>query len=187
MYESDKKLAERIASRQATACEELIQLHQASLFRFSCHLAGDAGLAEELVVEVFATAWEKMASYDGRSSLLTWLCRIAYRRFLDSRKRHQRANCLHERIALESVDSTGVTPCVELTKLEDSILVWKAVALLDPKLRVAVLLHYRDGMSFLEIANILESPIGTIKWRISEALGQLRLQLAGGLNHHGIE
>src|SRR5436305_14025797 len=79
------------------ACAELVRAHYPAVYRFLVHLTRDVHQAEDLTQEAFAAAWEKIATFQGRAALATWLHRIAYTKFIDARRAAQRAAGLRER------------------------------------------------------------------------------------------
>src|SRR5215207_6055065 len=86
----DERLLADIRAGRREACAALIQAHYQGIYRFLLHLTRDVALAEDLTQETFATVWEKLHLFAGRSSLSTWLHRIAYGKFVDVRRRTQR-------------------------------------------------------------------------------------------------
>ena len=65
-----------------------------SIYCFMAYLTGDTSLAEDLTQEAFASAWAKIGQYKGDASLGTWLHRIAYHKFIDSKRRSDRQRAL---------------------------------------------------------------------------------------------
>jgi RNA polymerase sigma-70 factor (ECF subfamily) len=154
------------------------------VYRFLAYLTLDAGLAEELTQETFAAAWAGVDSYKGRASLGTWLHRIAYRKFIDAKRGLERDRHLKDRLkeyAREALDGDVSDPFRRLAADEDRRLVYEAMLRLESSEYLVVLLHYIEGLSFREIAGVLDEPVGTVKWRTSRALKRLRQYLTGGV------
>ncbi len=76
--ESEAELLRRIRAGDRRACAECIDLHSPGVYRLALRLMGNPQDAEEVVQETFLSAFENIARFDGRSSLRTWLYRIAY-------------------------------------------------------------------------------------------------------------
>ena len=80
------------------ACAELIRVHYQKVYRFLVHLTGDVHRAEDLTQETFVSAWEKIATFQGRATLATWLHRIAYTKFIDGQRSQRRTTGMLERL-----------------------------------------------------------------------------------------
>ncbi|HET6881797.1 MAG TPA: RNA polymerase sigma factor [Pirellulales bacterium] len=177
---TDKLLAKRIVAGDRDACETFIRRHYAPIYRLLVRLCRDADLAEDLTQETFAAAWGNVATYAGASSLATWLHRIAYRKFLDWR-RARRSLAIADR-DLDEVASSGAGPVEAAVLDEESCLLRRAIDRLPPAERDVLVLHYLQGLSYREMACVLDEPCGTVKWRTSLALNNLRDQLKGQLD-----
>ena len=154
--------------------------HYRSIYRFAVYLSGDASLAEDLTQETFASAWANIGRYKRRASLGTWLHRIAYHKFIDwQRKREHQSGLTAGLMEMGQDARTSSNPLHELTKDEHVRLLYEAMHRLDASEYVAIVLHYVQSLSFREMAGVLDEPVGTIKWRTSQALKRLRAFLTG--------
>ena len=81
---TDRELLDGIRAGRRDDCAGLIHDHYQAIYRFLLHLTRGAAEAEDLTQETFATVWEKIGSFAGRSTLRTWLHRIAYGKFVDA-------------------------------------------------------------------------------------------------------
>jgi RNA polymerase sigma-70 factor (ECF subfamily) len=156
----------------------VIDAYYGSVYRFLLFLSRDAHLAEDLTQEVFASAWRGIAGFRGKSSIRTWLHRIAYHAFLDAQRRCERDKAAVG--ALRGGDRgpaedplSGIVAGETLSQLS------RAMKELDVEERMTLLLHYSDGLSYREMAEVLGRPDGTLKWITSRALEKLRTLLAG--------
>src|SRR5262249_9183687 len=136
----------------------------------------DAHQAEDLTQETFAAAWEKIASFQGRSALSTWLHRIAYTKFIDAQRARRRAAGALERLARPSPSPPD--PFAPVIAVAEARRRDRALHGLDAPERSVLVLHYLQGMSYREMAAVLDEPAGTVKWRTAEALSRLRAVLA---------
>ncbi len=176
---SEKLLIGRIVSGDHEACVELIRLHHAPIYRLLVRLCHDAHLAEDLTQETFAAAWAAMDRFKGSSSLGSWLHRIAYRKFVDAHRRRQCSFGYDRTEPSDQVCSADSKPLEAMLAQEEDREVHRALARLDPARRAAIVLHYLQGLSYREMAEVLEEPVGTVKGRVSEALAKLRTLLEG--------
>ena len=174
------RLIEAARSGDASACQELIHGNYARVYSFLAHLTGDAHLAEDLTQETFAAAWRGISTFAGRAKFSTWLCSIAWRKFVDSK----RGNRLHtESFAEFAVSAGGPGPLEIAVGNETTARLWRATRMLEDAERIVIVLHYFQGMSLRETAEVLDAPLGTVKWRTNRALGMLRGFLNNGGEH----
>jgi RNA polymerase sigma-70 factor (ECF subfamily) len=164
------------------ACAELVRLYHQAVYRFLVHLARDVHWAEDLIQETFAAAWQRLATFQGRSSLSTWLHRIAYTKFVDARRAERRAAAVRE-----LCDRPKVPPADPLDMIiadEESQWLYQCLHRLDVPERTLLVLHYLQGLSYREMATVLDEPAGTVKWRTHEALSRLRALLSNEVVNH---
>lgn len=181
-HRTERLLVRRILAGERAACEELVRLHHAPIYRLLVRLCRDADLAEDLTQEAFAAAWAGIGTFSGASSLATWLHRIAYRRFIDSYRRRRPLATLDENLA-EKADTNSADPLQGLLADEESRRLYDALAQLDPPDRDILVLHYLQGLTFRQMAEVLDEPGGTVKWRTSQALAKLRVILDNEKEH----
>jgi RNA polymerase sigma-70 factor, ECF subfamily len=170
----------RAGHREAYAA--LVRGHYQAIYRFLVHLTRDAHRAEDLTQETFVAAWERVDTFQGRSSPATWLHRIAYTRFIDDQRAKNRAASLHE-----SVTTTPFMPADPLetaTARDEARRLYAALDELDAADRTRLVLHYLQGLSYREMASVLDEPSGTTKWRTREALNCLRILMANEVPDH---
>jgi RNA polymerase sigma-70 factor (ECF subfamily) len=147
-------------------------------------MLSDADEAQEVVLEVFAAAWDRVASLgDEHDALLPWLLRIARNRAIDRLRRRRRA-----RLKLERAESYGELPPdrVSASEVDEAARpgwhvhesVHAAIEGLPPEQREAVRLAYFQGLTHSEIARRLGIPMGTVKTRLRLAFDKLRIALA---------
>ena len=174
---SEKRLVERIAAGDQAACAEFVRAHHARIFRLLFHLSGDAHWAEDLTQETFTAAWMKIGTFNGSSTLATWLHRIAYRKFVDSYRRQRQQPDLPGDVSKDAGRSCRHGPSEEIAADEESRRLYQAIAALSQAERHVIALHYFQGLSFREVSAVLDEPAGTVKWRTSRALARLRALL----------
>ena len=139
-----------------------------------------------MVQEAFVTAYQKLGTFRRESSFKTWLLSIAWRKALDRRKSMTRwlrmtrsrdqfgeESSLAERVASPEPSHEARLSCDELQRVLRQL-----VAALPQKLRDALLMTGSSEHSYDEIAKVLEIPVGTLKWRVSEARRLLKKKLA---------
>jgi RNA polymerase sigma-70 factor, ECF subfamily len=180
---SDKALAERILAGDREACVELIRSHHAPIYRLLTHLCRDAHGAEDLAQETFAAAWAKIGTFNGSSSLGTWLHQIAYRKFIDASRRKARSAVGGPSEEIRQVASASTGPSDEASASEESERLRRAVDGLKPSERDVIVLRYFQDLSYQEAAEVTGEPAGTVRWRVRCALENLRRGLKGKEKH----
>jgi RNA polymerase sigma-70 factor (ECF subfamily) len=162
------------------ACEQAVRQHYRPIYRFLAYLSADASLAEDLTQETFIAAWANIGRYRGRASFGTWLHKIAYNKFVDSGRRLERHAALMAGLKQDNPDvQETLNPLHRLMCDERSRLLYESMRKLEPSEYITIVLHYIQGLSFRDMANVLDEPTGTIKWRTSRALKRLKKFLTG--------
>ena len=178
----EERLVSDLRAGRPEACAALVRAHYQAVYRFLVHLTRDVHQAEDLTQETFAAAWEKIATFRGRSTLATWLHRIAYTKFVDARRAQRRAAGM-----LERLPGTGPAPAGPLDAVaadDEARRLYRALGDLQGPERTLLVLHYLQGLSYREMAAVLDEPTGTVKWRTAEALNRLRAVLGEEAANH---
>jgi RNA polymerase sigma-70 factor (ECF subfamily) len=148
----------------------------APVYRFLLRLSGDSGTAEDLAQETFLAVWQGVGSFQQRSRFKTWVFGIAYRRFL--RHRDKRTIQTVELSDL-SEPSDRPDPSDMVIAAADQESIRQAVYSLPDQYRAIVCLVHFDGLTYREVAEISDVPIGTVKSRMNSAFKLLREKLGG--------
>jgi RNA polymerase sigma-70 factor (ECF subfamily) len=179
---SEERILKDIREGRRKAYEIAICRHYKPIYRFLAYLTNDAGVAEDLTQEVFSCAWADIGNYEGRASLKTWLHKIAYNKFIDSKRDLRRdVNLLNKMREITHQSQNGFSPFKRLIENERSYFLLDAIHKLESTNYTVILLHYIQGLSFQEMAEVLEEPVGTVKSRTSRALERLKSFLTGRL------
>jgi RNA polymerase sigma-70 factor (ECF subfamily) len=151
--------------------DSVYQQYGAQVYRFCFHLCGNASDAEDLTQEVFLAAYTGLDRFEGRSSVSTWLYRIALYRRQKMAARQRPETCPLEEEGDTRTASDLARASLDRTSLE------QALAELSDPLREAFLLVKVEGLKLREAAEVLGIPQGTVKSRLHEALRKLRIAL----------
>jgi RNA polymerase sigma-70 factor (ECF subfamily) len=176
--------AARAGDREAFGA--LVTRHENVVFRTALAALGRSEDAEEAAQEAFLVAWQKLPGFRGEATFRTWLLTITWRKALDRR----RVRGLWWRRTPPSVDADDANPvdalATDLPSPERSAVsrdtverVTREIRRLSPKLRDALMLAASGAHSYPEIAALLGIPLGTVKWRVSEARRLLVKRLKG--------
>lgn len=175
---AERRIFSALREGRREAYEAVIDAHYGSVYRFLVFLTREAPLAEDLTQEVFAAAWRALGGFDGRASIRTWLYRIAYNAFIDAQRRRARQAVCAEAVGQHCADDT-CDPVSELVAAEDVAHIRETLETLDADDRTVLVLHYVEGLSYREMAGVLDRPSGTVKWLTGRALDRLRQRLTG--------
>jgi RNA polymerase sigma-70 factor (ECF subfamily) len=179
---ADRQKLRQLREGRREAWEAAVSQHYKSIYRFLAYLTRDTGLAEDLTQETFASAWSGMDGYKARASFKTWLHRIAYHKFIDGRRRLRREAALLTGLEEASHDAPETSdPLARLAADERLRLLYDAVQRLKSSEHLVIVLHYIQGLSFREMSEVLEAPVGTVKWQTSRALKSLKQYLTTGV------
>ncbi|MDR3110758.1 MAG: sigma-70 family RNA polymerase sigma factor [Planctomycetaceae bacterium] len=164
----DVMLMIAVGNDDAYAFEEIVQRYQSRLFGILRHLIGDIDLAEDLTQEVFLRVYRYRKQYQPGSKFSSWIFTIANNVALNAirtKRRHPESQFAESRN--NSSDSTwsvadiiqaasSTIPARALDKLEMKEMVKLAIESLNERQRMAVLLNKFEGMSYDEIANVMQ-------------------------------
>ena len=165
---------------------DLVDRNRRAVFRAALAAVGSAAEAEDVTQETFVTAYRKLSSFRGDAAFRTWLLAIAWRKAIDRRKALNRWWRSTSSIGFANEDDASVIERLpderrsQHADLEAAALqaaVRKAIAALPRKLRDALLLAGSGEHTYQQIGEMLGSPVGTVKWRVSEARRVLRGKL----------
>jgi RNA polymerase sigma-70 factor (ECF subfamily) len=142
------------------------------MFALAASLTGNAADAEDIVQETFSGAFRGLAGFEGRASVKTWLTRILIRQAARHRRGAQRRAAAS--IPLEAAGETDSGAVCPDAPADARIDVMAAVRSLSDEHRQVILLREIQGLSYDEMAEVLEVPRGTVESRLFRARRQLR-------------
>ena len=148
-------------------------------------LGADRTTAEEITQEVMVTLWRKAALFDpGKSSLATWLYRVARNRRIDMIRRDRLAFLDTQDPVLETTDESDLDAVVDISRRGEAVRL--ALHSLPEEQLSLVRLAFFDGLSHSQISERTGLPLGTVKSRIRLGFARLRRTLeAGGVAEAG--
>jgi RNA polymerase sigma-70 factor (ECF subfamily) len=189
---ADLELVHLALAGDQQAFGQLVDRNRRAVFRAAYAALGSTEEADDVAQETFVTVFKRLHSFRGESSFRTWLLSIAWRKALTRRRRLTRwlrTAIVRERAdesidLIERVPSPGASPHEALAGDELHRTLRRLIAALPRKLRDALLLAGSGDYSYDQIAHLLDIPVGTLKWRVSEARRLLRKKLiAAGYDH----
>jgi len=167
----DSALLARVAAGDERAFELVYERYAPSLLAYAQTLLGERGPAEEALQDTFVAVWRNARTFEGRSTVRTWLFGICRRQAL-KRLRGRRPDPLPEEHALEVASDAPQPEAVVLARA-DAAAVAAALATLPPAQREVLELAFAAELSHAEIAQVLGVPVGTVKSRLFNARATL--------------
>jgi len=160
------------------AFSRLIQIHQERIYALAVRMTRNHHDAEDITQETFILAYRKLKGFRGKSSLGTWLHRIAVNLCL-SRARKKRPSELDEEMIPRIPDRenrTRIEVQAQANQLKESLA--SAVAKLPPRQRMCFLLRTQENLKYREVSRLMKCKEGTAKALYHQALGNLRKDLS---------
>jgi RNA polymerase sigma-70 factor, ECF subfamily len=172
----DQKLVVRAQRGEKTAFELLVRKYQHRVAKLVSRYVRDRAEVEDVTQETFIKAYRAINGFRGDSAFYTWLYRIAVntaKNYLESQGRRPPGTDLDaegaEALAQGEPLRDVATPERHLLTDEIAATVRRAINALPPDLRMAITLREIEGLSYEEIAEVMECPIGTVRSRIFRA------------------
>ena len=183
---ADLELAQRCGRGDPDAFEQLYRAHAGRLYTLIVRMVASAETAEDLLQEVFLTAYRKVSNFRGESSLGTWLYRMAVNHSLDYLRGRQNKMAR----TTDSIEDEGMAEPVASTPLVASAInrldLERAIRQLPDGCRTAFVLHDVEGFEHHEIATMLGISEGTSKSQVHKARMKLRGLLTGAGTAHTV-
>ncbi len=186
--DADAVLVERAKRGDVSAFEMLVVKYQRRIERLISRMVRDTDLVQDIAQETFIRAYRALPQFRGESAFYTWLYRIAVNSAKKALMELKRDPLVSESAMVSTEDgeepsrvenelSDGSTPESLLASKEIAATVNAAIESLSEDLRQAIVLREIEGLSYEEIADVMNCPIGTVRSRIFRA----RESIAGKL------
>lgn len=175
-------LIERAQKGDRVALDSLIRKHERRAYQYAFRLTSNSEEAADVVADAFVRVYSALQNFKGQSAFTTWLYRILTNCYLDLRKKEKTRQS-------SSLDSTLITAEGEVERqFEDDApsphelfergererAVQDAVGVLPDYQKAMIVMYHSESMSYEEIAEALDLPIGTVKSRLNRARLSLR-------------
>ncbi|MBT8108757.1 MAG: RNA polymerase sigma factor RpoE [Gammaproteobacteria bacterium] len=173
---SDKKLVKRVQKGDKGAFDLLVLKYQHKIVNLVMRYVRDPEIALDITQEAFIKAYRALPRFRGDSAFYTWMYRIA----VNTAKNHlaaQRRRPMDVELDLQDPEQYDLHAKLKETDTPEGVTlsnelketVERAIAALPEDLRTAIILRELDGMSYEEIAQTMECPVGTVRSRIFRA------------------
>jgi RNA polymerase sigma-70 factor (ECF subfamily) len=172
-------------------------MHQDKVYNLAFRILQNAEEADDATQEAFFKVWQALGNFRGDAKFSTWLYRIVHNHCLNrlrSNKSNPRTVSVEtsyddegeERDVLANIaGDEGDNPSLQFEGREQREVIWGQVDALPAKYRAIISMYYSDELSYEEIAEVLDIPVGTVKTHLYRAKAQLKTRLTE-LGNQGI-
>jgi RNA polymerase sigma-70 factor, ECF subfamily len=173
---ADEEVMQLVQAGRPEAFELLYDRHGGAAFSLAYRMVGSRNAAEDVTQEAFLSIWRSRLRYEpARGSVRTWVLGIVHNRAVDALRR----SAVHERrlVAAEGAEEQREAPertDAEAARRQEAASVRSAIGELPAEQSRVIELAYFGGFSHTEIADMLETPVGTVKGRMRLGLEKLR-------------
>ncbi len=182
---ADVSLVRRTKAGDVSAFEELFRRYQKRVYNMAYRLVGNESDASELTQEVFVKVFNSIGRLRAEEAFLTWLRTVTVNVCRDfGRRKKPNTESLDATVKFEDgevsreIADPSIGPEKQLLLDDKQQAIRRAVSTLSPEHRTVIVLHHLEGMDVSEIAKMLDSPIGTVKSRLSRAREELKRKLS---------
>jgi RNA polymerase sigma-70 factor (ECF subfamily) len=167
--ETESRLISRAKNDDREAFSEIVRRYRQGMINVVFRMCGDAFLAEDAAQIAFINAWQRLQSYQPQASFRSWLYRIALNAALDMLRREKPALNIEE-VPMVSNENQPDIAVEQQERLEH---VQRAVLALPEASRAVIVLREYEGLSYREIGEALDIPLGTVMSRLNYARTRL--------------
>ncbi|MCB4791643.1 MAG: sigma-70 family RNA polymerase sigma factor [Elusimicrobia bacterium] len=173
------------------AFDELVKLYSTKIFSLCYYFTCNIAEAEDLSQAVFIHALKGIGGFKFKSAFSTWLHQIAVNLWYDALRKNKKITYVsydintgkdEERTLKDEIIDSIVIPEIKMEKKELEEQIKKALNVITPDQRIAIVLKYIEGKSLEEISNICNCPIGTISARLTRGIKEIRKHLKPYIN-----
>jgi RNA polymerase sigma factor (sigma-70 family) len=188
---SEQLLIERLKQGEEAAFREIVETRQSLVYNTVLGLLQNAEDAEDVTQEVFIKVFESIRQFKGESAFSTWLYRVAVTsalEFLRKKKRKKRfafvSSLFGDNNQPRHDPPDFVHPGVQLDNRENAKLLFMTIKKLPENQRVAFSLHKVEGLSYQEVAEVMETTVAAVESLIHRARQNLKKMLADYYNQN---
>jgi RNA polymerase sigma-70 factor (ECF subfamily) len=171
----DDDLATRLVAADADALRETYRRFAPAVFGLALRILHDNALAEDVTQDVFVRLWEQPSRFDPtRGPLRAYLLAMTHSRAIERIRKEESQRRRVDAVAQLAASDGHDDPAALVTASRDGLAVRRALAALPDDQRVAIELAYFEGLSYREVADRLDEPEGTVKYRIRAGMRKMK-------------
>lgn len=162
-----------VARGDMTALEQLYNELAPGVYAFARSILKNDGAAQDVMQDTFVRVYNSAANFKPQGYGRAWIMQIA---------RNLAINVLTSRRSTEPEELIAEQPSADSTEetAEARVMIARALDMLNDDEREVIMLHAVSGLKLERIAEILEQPLGTVKWRNAQAMKKIRAAMAAG-------
>jgi RNA polymerase sigma-70 factor, ECF subfamily len=165
---NDCKVIEGCQQGEPAAFRRLFEIHGDRIYSIALRFAGNEAVAMDIAQDTFLKLLSAIKDFRGDASFDAWLYRLVVNACIDNQRRTRRVVGVVQDF-LDAICTSRETALHQLLRTEFAEHVQQAVATLSPQQRMVVVLRYTEGLSYEEIAVILNCSAGTVASRLNRA------------------
>jgi RNA polymerase sigma-70 factor (ECF subfamily) len=171
--EADDELVDRTLAGDLAAFEALVARHRDVVYRVAVRTVGPAE-AEDVSQDAFLRAFHRLRGFRGEAPFRAWLLRIAHNTAVNelARRRPEPTESV-EPLVEQTAERSERTPAQQVEERERLRRLEGKVRLLSPSHRVVLVLRDIEGLTYEEISQVTETPLGSVKGRLHRARSEL--------------
>ena len=174
----DGRVIEACRQGDRAAFQLLFETYKDKVFSIAVYSSGgDRAVADDVTQQIFLKLFTAIRQFRGDSEFTTWLYRLVVNACLDERRRRRRWLPLGDTVSMRNPGEKKPQE-KQYARLEISEAVQAAIAELKPKFRLPILLKYIEGLSYEEIAMVMNCSKGTVASRLNRGHSQLAKRLS---------
>lgn len=185
----DQEVLQACRRGEPGAFDVLVERHHRRVFRLAVRLLGDEEAALDAAQEAFVKAWRALPRFEGGSLFTTWLTRIAINQCRNEQRRRATLKHGRPRSLDEPLDGAATTRLDGLAAADPAVAersmgrelgerLQSTLSSLPADDREVLLLREAEGLSYEDIAEVLDVPVGTVRSRLHRARAEMRRRLA---------
>jgi RNA polymerase sigma-70 factor, ECF subfamily len=192
MASTDEELVARSRGGDLDSFNQLVLRWERPIYALAYRVIGREEDARDVCQETFLRAFRALAGFKGQAKFSSWIYRITLNLCRDWIRRERRQPVAQAPEGVDLVELASEATPVEtiedlVARREIGQAVARAMAMLSEEQRTAIILKEYHGLTFQEIADLLDCPLSTVKTRLYQGLSVLRRQLErGGMGHHHV-
>lgn len=174
---SDEDLAIRVQQGEVELFGVLMNRYTEKLTRYGKKFLSNADNIDDIVQDVFIKTYQNIQSFNTSLKFSSWIYRIAHNAFVNGLRKQQKSAMLMPDFDLDVFIShhTYVDPKIEERDYKElTSMIEQGLETLKPKYKEVIVLHYIENLSYKDISDILQIPVGTVGIRIMRAKEQLK-------------
>ena len=178
---TDNELVKETLSDRKESFAALVERYQQPAYKMALVVLRHPADAEDAVSEAFIKAFQALSGCREGTNFKSWLLKITHNCCYDILRKRTVTGKYQSPEPVETI-SGGPNPLEAVIKYQDKQVLWSALAKLPPEERSAVVMKYYHGLSYQEIAAVLNWPMGTVASKLARAREKLYRMLKGGDN-----